>query len=439
MSRTTQSFDSWHRGLKPSARAPVVAGVLAIAICLGGGGFWAATAPLDSAAVAPGVVVAAGQNKVIQHLEGGIVEEILVGEGDTVVSGQVLVRMSKTAAEAAHRGLQLQHDELRAVEARLLAERDGREEVNFPADFASRADDAGITRIIDGQRNEFTARRESLKSEISIYDAKILSLREQIGGLDVQRKSSADQLVLIKEELADSNKLLAKGLMQKPRVLALERSATELSGNQGELTANIARAEQDILATQAQISNVKKDWLEKLIAQLRDVQFKIADIGEQLRAASDVAARTEIRSPVAGIVIKLFVNTIGGVVKPGDLLLELLPTEAGLLIEARVKPDDIDIVYLGRTAQLRFPALKARTTPTFAGHVEFVSADRLVDRETQNAYYLARVRMDAKDIHGLKLYPGMPAEVFIETGERTVIDYLTEPLTDIIAHSWREQ
>jgi HlyD family secretion protein len=153
MSRTTQAFDSWHQGLKPSARSPVVAGVLAIAICLGGGGFWAATAPLDSAAVAPGVVVAAGQNKVIQHLEGGIVEEILVGEGDTVTVGQVLVRMSKTAAEAAHRGLLLQHDELRAVEARLIAERDGREEMNFPADFASRADDAGITRIIDGQRN----------------------------------------------------------------------------------------------------------------------------------------------------------------------------------------------------------------------------------------------------------------------------------------------
>jgi len=303
----------------------------------------------------------------------------------------------------------------------------------------SRADDSGIERIIDGQHNEFAARRESLKSEISIYEAKILSLREQIGGLDVQRKSTADQLVLIREELADSNKLLEKGLVPKPRVLALERSATELAGNQGELTANIAKAQQDILATQAQISNVKKDWLEKLLTQLRDVQFKIADIGEKLRAASDVAERTEIRSPVAGIVIKLYVNTIGGVVKPGDLLLELLPTEAGLLIEARVKPDDIDIVFPARSAQLRFPALKARTTPTFEGRVEFVSADRLVDRENKNAYYLARVRMDVNDIKGLKLYPGMQAEVFIETGERTVIQYLTEPLTDIIAHSWREQ
>ena len=439
MTRTTQSFDSWHQGLRPSARSPILVGVLAIAVFLGGGGFWAATAPLDSAAVAPGVVVAAGQNKVIQHLEGGIVEEILVNEGDAVAAGQVLIRMSKTAAEAEHRSLLLQHDELRAVEARLLAERDGHEDINFPADLANGTDAAGIARIIDGQRNEFAARRESLKSEISIYEAKVLSLREQIGGLEVQRKSTTDQLVLIKEELADSNKLLEKGLMPKPRVLALERSATELAGNQGELTANIAKAEQDILAAQAQISNVKKDWLEKLIGQLRDIQFKIADIGEKLRAASDVAERTEIRSPVAGIVIKLNVNTIGGVIKPGDLLLELLPTEAGLLIEARVKPDDIDIVFPGRTAKLRFPALKARTTPTFAGRVEFVSADRLVDRENQNAYYLARVRMDAKDIHGLKLYPGMPAEVFIETGERTVIQYLTEPLTDIIAHSWREQ
>src|SRR5262249_42337825 len=208
--------------------------------------------------------------------------------------------------------------------------------------------DPGIARILDGQRNEFTARRESLNSEISIYEAKILSLREQIGGLDVQRKSTADQLVLIKEELADSNKLLEKGLMQKPRALALERNATELAGNQGELTANIAKAEQDILASQAQISATKKDWLEKLISQLRDIQFKIADIGEQLRAASDVAQRTEIRSPVTGVVIKLYVNTIAGVVKPGDLLLELLPTEAGLLVEARVNPDDIENVFPGR-------------------------------------------------------------------------------------------
>jgi HlyD family type I secretion membrane fusion protein len=439
MSRTAKAFDSWHKGLQPSARSPILAGILAIAVFFGAGGFWAATAPLDSAAVAPGVVVAAGQNKVIQHLEGGIVEGILVNEGDTVATGQVLIRMSKTAAEASHQSLMLQHDELRAIEARLIAERDGRSEIEFPADLANAKDDTGIARVIDGQRNEFTARRDSLNSSISIYAAQIQALHEEIGGLEVQRKSTADQLALMNEELADSTKLLDKGLMPKPRILALQRNATELSGNQGELTSKIAKAEQDILAAQAQISAVKKDWLEKLISQLRDVQFKIADIGEQLRAASDVAERTEIRAPVAGIVIKLYVNTIGGVVKPGDLLLELLPTEAGLLVEARVDPDDIENVFPGRTAQLRFPALKQRTTPSFGGKVEFVSADRLVDHDSQRAYYLARVRMDAKDINGIKLYPGMPAEVFIETGERTVIQYLTGPLTDIIAHSWREK
>jgi HlyD family type I secretion membrane fusion protein len=439
MSRTTQAFDSWHRGLRPSARWPIFIGAFAILLGLGGGGFWAATAPLDSAAVAPGVVVAAGQNKVIQHLEGGIVEEILVSEGETVVAGQILIRMSKTAAEAAHRSLLIQLDELRAVEARLVAERDGHAAVEFPADLLGRHSDTEVARIIDGQRSEFAARRESLSSEVSIHEARILALREEIGGLDIQRKSTTDQLTLIKEELADSKKLLEQGLMQKPRVLALERNATELSGNQGELTATIAKAEQNILAARAQISTLKKDWLEKLIAQLRDVQFKIADVGERLNAASDVAARTEIRSPVAGIVIKLNVNTIGGVVRPGDLLLELLPTGAGLLIEARVDPDDIDIVFPGSTAQLRFPALRARLTPTFEGRVEFVSADRLVDRETQHAYYLARVRMSADDISGLKLYPGMPAEVFVEAGERTVLEYLAGPLSDAIAHSWREQ
>jgi HlyD family type I secretion membrane fusion protein len=439
MSRTTQSFETWHQDLKPSARLPILAGVLAIAIGLGGGTFWAATAPIDSAAVAPGVVVAAGQNKAIQHLEGGIVEEILVNEGEPVTRGQVVVRMSKTAPEAAHKSLLLQNDELRAVEARLVAERDGREEIDFPADLGNRKEAPEVARILDGQRNEFSARRESLKSEVSIHEAQILALREEIGGLDVQRESTTDQLVLIKEELADSNKLLAKGLMQKPRVLALERNATELSGNQGQLTASIAKAQQNILAAQAQISTLKKDWLEKLISQLRDVQFKIANTGEQLRAASDVEKRTEIRSPVDGIVIKLHVNTIGGVVRPGDLLLELLPTGAALLIEARIDPDDVDVVFPGRMAQLRFPSLRALTTPTFEGRVEFVSADRLVDRESQHVYYLARVRMDAKDIDGLKLYPGMPVEVFVETGERTVLQYLAGPLSDMIAHSWREE
>jgi HlyD family type I secretion membrane fusion protein len=439
MSRTTLAFDSWHQGLKPSVRWPVFIGTFAILLGLGGGGYWAATARLDSAAVAPGVVVAAGQNKAIQHLEGGIVEEILVSEGETVAVGQILVRMSRTAAEAAHRSLLLQQDELRAVEARLLAERDARDEVDFPADLLKRESVGEVTRIIDGQRNEFSARRESLKSEVSIHEARILALREEIGGLEIQRESTKGQLALIKEELADSRKLLDQGLMQKPRVLALERNATELSGNQGELTSTIAKAQQNILAAEAQISAVKKDWLEKLIAQLRDVQFKIADTGERLSAASDVAARTEIRAPVAGIVIKLHVNTAGGVIRPGDLLLELLPTGASLLIEARVNPDDIDIVFPDRMAQLRFPALRQRTTPTFAGRVEFVSADRLVDRETQHPYYMARIRMDANDISGLKLYPGMPVEVFIEAGERTMLEYLMGPLSDVIAHSWREQ
>jgi HlyD family type I secretion membrane fusion protein len=439
MSRTTQSFEAWHQGLKPSARRPVAIGVFAIMLGLGGGGYWAATAPLDSAAVAPGVVVAAGQNKVIQHLEGGIVEEILVKEGDTVESGQVLIRMSKTAAQAAHHSLLIQQDELIAIEARLVAERDGRQEVQFPSDLLARSGEPEVARMIDGQRSEFNARRESLKSETSIHEARILALKEEISGLEIQRESTTGQLALIKEELADSRKLLEQGLVPKPKVLALERNATDLSGNQGELTATIAKAEQNILAAQAQITSIKKDWLEKLIEQLRDVQFKIADVGEKLSAASDVAARTEIRAPVAGVVIKLNVNTQGGVVRPGDLLLELLPTGAGLLVEAKIKPDDIDVVFPGRTAQLRFSALRKRTTPSVEGRVEFVSADRLVERETQHAYYMARVRLDTDHAGEFKLYPGMPVEVFIETGERTALQYLVGPISDMIAHSWREE
>ena len=267
----------------------------------------------------------------------------------------------------------------------------------------------------------------------------ILALREEIGGLEVQRESAKEQLALIREEHAVTRGLLEQGLAQKPKVLALERAAADLGGSQGRLTADIAKARQNILAAETRITSVKKDWLEKLIAQLREVQSRIADLSGRIGAAGDVAARTEVRAPVTGIVIKLHVHTFGGVMRPGEPLLELLPTGADLLIEARVNPDDIDIVFPGAVARLRFPALRLRTTPTLEGRVEFVSADRMIDPGSRQAYYVARVRLGGEEAARLKIHPGMPVEVFVDAGARTALEYLAGPIADVIAHSWREQ
>lgn len=441
-SRTQQAYDAWHEGLRIDGRKFVLAGLLALAVAFGGGGIWAATAPLSGAALAPGVVVATGQNKIVQHLEGGIIEEIMVNEGQQVERGEILLRLSRATAQANVQRLKKQLNIHRAMQARFRAEQAGKTEITFPEALLQQASDADVADIIETQKSEFTARREELSAEIAVLETRTEAYREEISGLEAQRTSQHQQLALIREELEATKNLLDKGLVPKSKHLALQRKTAELTGNLGQLTSRIARTKQTIAETQQQIIHLKKEKLEGAAAQLRDIQTKLLDVEQRLHAADDEIRRVEVRAPIKGVVVKLHHNTRGGVVSPGDPIMELLPISATLLVEARVRPEDIDVVSIGRPVKLRFTSLRQRITPTLPGEVAYVSADILTDEATKKSYYAARIRIDADLSEALgkaRISPGMPVEVYVETGKRTALDYMLDPITDSFARSFLEE
>ena len=435
MTRTIEAFGSWHRDLGADIRSPALTGILAIAIMIGGGGVWATVAPLSGAVMAKGTIVATGQNRTVQHLEGGIIGEIVAREGELVDEGQVVLRLNRTAAEASLRRLEDQYALLLATRARHLAERNGSIALIFP-------DGSPAERLIfASQRSEFEARRERLAAEISVLRKQIAARSEEIDGIAAQRKSASDQAALIAEELVTVRGLYSKGLAQKPRVLALERSAAQLLGTEGELTARLAQARQFIAEVESRILNVRSAFKEKVAAELSRTEAELADVGERLKAVRDIAERIEVKAPVRGVVVKLHVNTAGGVIRPGEPVMDILPSDGGLEVEAKVSPADVDEVHPGRPAQLRFTGLRQRITPTVAGEVHYVSADRLIDVQTQQAFYVARIRMAElpAELQGLALMPGMPVDVFVETGERTFLEYMLAPVSDSLARAFRER
>ena len=440
-SRTETQFDAWHSMVKTGNTRLSVIGLLALLLAFGGGGLWAATAPLAGAALATGVVIATGQNKILQHLEGGIIDEILVKEGEKVDSGQILIRLSRSSAAANLQRYRNQYDVLRALRARYRAELDEATEITFPQDLLDKVSKPEIAEIIETQKSEFAALREELESEISIFEKRRLAYEEEIAGLVAQRASQAEQAGLIREEMEATKTLLDQGLTPKSKYLALQRKSSELEGNQGQLTSRIARAKQTIAETDQEIVQLKKERRRTSITELRDVQTQLSDVQQQLRAAEEVVRRIEVRAPVGGIVVKLHHNTHGGVVAPGEPILELLPGDASLQIEARVKPEDIDVVHAGRPAKLRFTSLRQRTTPTLTGEVIYVSADRLTDEATNTTYYAARIELGDElppEFEHVSITPGMPVEVYVETRARTAWQYFLGPITDTFARSFLE-
>jgi HlyD family type I secretion membrane fusion protein len=442
MMRTADTFNSWHSKLLLSNRKQTVIGTVVILLTFGVGVIWASTAPISGAAIAPGIIVATGQNKTVQHLEGGIIEKIEVREGETVAAGQTLIRLNETAALANLTRMTSQYDALRAIEARYLAERDDLDAIRFPADMMARKSDAAVAELIDGQAREFDTRRDALNSQLEVLEKQMAATREQIIGLEAQVEAADQQMLLVKEELKDVQGLFAQGLAQKSRVLSLQRAAAELLGNKGQLIAQIAQARQTISETESRMLSTRQTWMEKAVAEMRDVQIQVADFAERLKAAQDVANRIQIKAPVAGVVVKIHYNTLGGVIAPGQPIVDILPASA-LVIEARVNPQDIKRVFAGSKANLRFPALRERTTPVMPGVVEFVTADRLTDPRTGEPYYTARIKVsdqldEEEKITAARLLPGMPAEVYVQTGARTFFQYLLSPVTDVLAHSFRE-
>lgn len=451
--KCTERFDAIAEYIAPSnkeeelspenlARGPIVFGMVMIIIMFGVFGLWSILAPIDSAAIAPGKVVLDSNKKVIEHLEGGIVKEILVTEGMAVKKGQVLVRLDNTAALARMNLYKGQYIAALATEARLKAERDHAEELVFPEELLEKKDDILVSENLDSQRRLFKSRREALEGKRDVLGQKIKQYEEEINGLSEQIKSSSSQLELLGREIKDIRKLVAKQLSPKSRLLALERRAAEIKGEKGRNEALISRAKQSINEAKIEMYNLKTEFLNGIVTELRETQTKLSDLSEQLRTAEDVARRVEIRAPIAGEVTGLAVHTVGGVIAPNEPLLNIIPFDDKLIVEAKVRPTDIDVVRAGLKARVRLSAFKTRNVPPVEGIVETISADRFEDKRTGEIYFLARIAIDEKQLDKLdnvELSPGMPAEALIVTGSRTLIAYLISPIRDSFNRSFREQ
>ncbi len=422
-------------------RGPFLLGCGTIALCIVGLGAWGGSAPLAGAAIASGQVVVQSNRKTIQHLEGGIVRDIAVKDGDVVNSGEVLVRLDDTKARTNLDALLGRYFAARAREARLIAEREGAAEVPFVAELLDAAHPAA-REAVAGQRKIFEARRTWVDGQIAILRQKIAQLREEIAALDAQVKSETRQASLIAEEMQGVEALVTKGLERRPRLLALQRTAEEIGARRSDHLGQIARAQQKIGEAELQIADHENKRIDDIMRELRTTQDDLFDLHEKLSAARDVLERTEIRAPRNGVVVNRRVHTIGGVVNPGEAVLEIVPQAEELVIEARIRMDDIDLVRPGMAAQVRLVAYKQRWTPTVDGVVRTVSADSVQDGRSGDQFFAARIEVDPASLAKLpnvELYPGMPAEVLLLTESRTALDYLLSPITESLARAFREQ
>jgi HlyD family secretion protein len=428
--------------LKLSTRRPWRAGMAFICLFLGGFFLWGLTVPIAGGAVAPGVISPDGNRRTVQHFEGGIIAGLQVRDGDKVVAGQRLVVLESVQARTVFNALLHQHNTLVVMQARLQAEQDGRPEMVIPAELEASLSNPDLRRMLAAQHSMFATRRAAHQARMLVLRQRIEQSHEQIRAIEAQVASAAQQLALINDELRGKEQLLRSGLVPRPEILRLQRAQAEIIGRRGEHLGTIARTHQVIGETQMQILSLDADRLDKVAEQLDRVQVELAGIVERLQASRDVLARTVVAAPINGTVVNLRFKTIEGVIRPGEAILDIVPDEEKLLIDARVSPTDIDVVHAGLPAQVRLTAYSSRALPQIGGVVRTVSADRIVDQGTNQPYYLARVEVDREALERLgsaiELMPGMPAEVLIVRKERTMVGYLLEPFRDAFRRSFRE-
>lgn len=422
----------------PNFEKSVKIGLLILFAVFGVFGLWAAFAPLEGAAYAPGTVTVKSYKKTVQHLEGGIVADILVRDGDLVEAGQQILVLDDTQPKSQLELINSQRISLVMREARLLAERDGLPEVIYPSNLE--LTDAVVAREMSAQDQVFEARKTANAGRTRILQQRVTQLRNQITGLEAQQAAKESLANSFSEEIADTEKLLSQGFSEKNRLRELERNYASFSGEAAELTANIAAAELQVGETELQIIQQSSDFHNEVVTELSEVQTSINDANERLNAIRDIVSRTSILAPDSGIINGMQIHTIGGVLGPGSPIAEIVPESDELVIEASVSPIDIDRVAEGQEARIRFSTFGSRA-PTFFGTVLTLSADSLINETTRNPYYLARIQINsesAEDLGELVLLPGMPAEVFINTGSRTFLQYLFKPLSNAVARSFNE-
>jgi HlyD family type I secretion membrane fusion protein len=442
------SMHKWHRDVPRSARVPLVFGFGLLLAWGGGFAVWATTAPLASAVVATGSFVAIGQNKQVQHLEGGIIREMLVKEGTLVTQGQVLVRLDDTSAKSKLRRLELRKFRLVASSFRLRAEIASSDKLALPVSLLREANDPTMQAIIEAQQAELDARRASLLGQERVLRKEIAGFQEGIRGYQSQARASQSRLSLFEEELDAKRRLLEQQLIKRSEILALMRSEAGLTGEMGELSGRMGDANERIARAEQQIIQLRSTALQKALEELHAAISEADDIHEQIHAARDVVDRIEVRAPVTGVVVKINHFTPGGVVSPGGSILEIVPTSDDLLVEARVKPADITHVKEGQNALVRLTALNQRLTPMIEGTVTYVSADTVPEQNQRGAEsdrrdsFIIRVRVDEpslrEKVENFHPTPGMPADLFIETGHRTFFNYLMRPVVDSMLRAFRE-
>ncbi len=425
---------------RTSARGMVLFGFSVLAIGAGVIGGWAAFAPLAAGSVAPGYVKIEGDRKIVQHLEGGIVRTIHVKEGATVAEGELLITLDDTQARAKFTILNNENRRLLASVARLEAERNGAGDIVFPEELVAATNEPGIEKLLREQRDIFNARRETVNGTVDILNRRIAQAKEEISGLQRLIHSRNQQHNLINDELMGVRELYNKGYAPKTRLLALERAAEGITGENAQRSAEIASVRQKIGEMEIRIAEEREKIQREATAGLEEASARLADLRQEITAVADLLSRREIRAPKAGIVLGLRVHTPGAVIGPGTDILEIVPTDGARVIEAHISTEDIDVVHAGLSARVNITAYDRRKTPDLPAIVTQVSADRIVDQRTGRAYFIAKVEMDQAELtaRGLILAPGMSADVIIITGERTILDYILSPLTSGMRRSLRE-
>lgn len=426
--------------LPTSDHAVRAVGFLIVFVTFGIFGTWAAVAPLDSAALAPGVVTVQTYRKTVQHLEGGIVKELRARDGDMVKVGDPLIILDETQIRAESEVTRSQLIAAQAMEARLRAERDDRESIDFSSMLE--VDSPRAREARNGETQVFTARRNSRLGEVAVLEKRIGQLYEQINGLKGMIHTKGRLENSFAKEIGELRELLAEGFVDKQRLLEQERNLDKIRAEVADHRSEITRIHLQINETELQILQLNKDFNAEVVGQLAEVQTKVFDLQEKKSALEDRLGRVVIRAPEDGMILGMTVHTIGGVISPGTPLLDIVPSISDLVIEAQVSPSDIDRVEAGKSADIRFSGFNSSTTPVVEGTVLQVSADRFVDEKNGMPYYLTRIGLTeegARRLGGLKLQPGMPAEVYINTGKRTMLQYLIQPATDVFARSLIEE
>jgi membrane fusion protein, epimerase transport system len=418
------------RTVGESARGTILLGGAIVFAFFGIFGGWAALSPLDGAIVAEAVVAVEGNRKSVDHLEGGTVREIRVKEGDHVTKGQVLLVLDDERLRAQTEIFAQQMAVAQSTEARLVAELGDSDSISFP-ELLTTSTAQYVQRAVQSQVSEFNTRREALSGSEQVLGHRIEDLQNQIVGKQSRQKASEEQLASMKAERASLDKLFADGLTTRERLLALDRAISALGADIAESQTAIASAEENIAQTRQQIVQLNNDRRTEIAKDLGDVQSRILDLGPTLANARDALARTIVRAPYDGKVLALQVFSTGAVVPPGGTVLDIVPDRNALVVEARVRVEDISDVLLGSSAEVHLTTYKRLYVPTLYGTVNTISADRLTDPRTGAAYFLAQVMVDPEELSGPStpsLYPGMPAQVMITTQKRSALEYLLGPL-----------